>query len=104
MLKEQVRAKDTTRTELTHRLGLDRSLPDTYVRYAAGVLHGDLGRSVWSRKPVTDLIASPLGITLELAGMALLFAVLVGVPIGVISAVWQGSPVDYLLRSLSILG
>jgi peptide/nickel transport system permease protein len=104
ILQEQVKAGGTTRTDLEKRLGLDKPLPVEYVDYSFGVARGDLGRSVWSREPVTDVIKSRIGITLELSFWALLVAATTGISVGVISAVSQNSPLDYLLRSVSILG
>ncbi len=104
MLTEQVRAGDTSRADLEHRLGLDKSIPEDYVDYTVGLVQGDLGNSVWSQKPVTELLWRRLGVTLELASIALVMAIAVGVPIGVISAVRQNSVIDYVLRSVSILG
>lgn len=104
MLTEQVRAGDTSRADLEHRLGLDKSIPQDYVDYTVGLVQGDLGKSVWSQKPVTELLWRRLGVTLELAAIALVMAIAAGVPIGVISAVRQNSVIDYVLRSVSILG
>lgn len=104
ILQEQVKAGDATRTDLEKRLGLDKPVPLEYVDYSFGVVRGDLGRSVWSREPVTNVIKSRIGVTLELTMWALLVATFTGISIGVISAISQNSPVDYLLRSFSILG
>ena len=83
-------------------LGLDQPLVTQYVRWVSGLLHGDLGYSYVSEKPVLDEILPRIPITARLAGAAILFAVCTGVPVGVISAVRRNSGVDYLLRVFSL--
>jgi peptide/nickel transport system permease protein len=85
-------------------LGLDLPLPLQYWRWLSGLFHGDLGYSYVSEKPVIDEIAPRIPITARLAGLALLFAVCTGVPLGVISAVRQNTSLDYALRVLSLSG
>ncbi len=104
MLQDQVKAGGSTRTDLEKRLGLNRSIPEEYARYTLSVFRGDLGRSLWSRQPVTEVIRSRIGVTLELTAFAMLVAVAIGIAVGVISAVMQNTMPDYLLRSFSILG
>ena len=104
ILQEQVRARDTGREELERRFGLDKPLPLQYVDYSLGVLRGDLGESVWSREPVTDIIRRRIGVTLELGLLGLALGAALGILLGVLSAVLQNSVPDYVLRSLSILG
>jgi peptide/nickel transport system permease protein len=82
--------------------GLDRPLPVQYGRWLLGVLHGDLGQSWRSGIPVSRLIIRGLGVTLELAAGALLVALLVGIPLGVLSAVNEGSVLDHAVRVLSL--
>jgi peptide/nickel transport system permease protein len=83
-------------------LGLDQPLVTQYVRWIAGLAHGDLGYSYVSEKPVLDEILPRIPITARLAGLALLFAVCTGVPFGVISAVRQNTWLDYILRLFSL--
>ena len=85
-------------------LGLDKSLPIQYGQWIGGLLRGDLGFSYVSEKPVIDEILPRIPITARLAGLALLFSVMMGVPLGVISAVRQNSWTDYGLRILSLSG
>ncbi len=85
-------------------LGLDLSLPAQYWQWLNGVLHGNLGFSYVSEKPVIDEILPRIPITARLAGLALAFAICAGVPLGVISAVRQNSKLDYALRVLSLSG
>src|ERR1700690_1722660 len=90
--------------KLEKELGLDRPIAVQYARWIGGLAHGDLGYSYVSEKPAIDEILPRIPITAKLAGLALAFAVLIGVPFGVISAVRQNSGVDYLLRVLSLSG
>ena len=85
-------------------LGLDKSIPQQYLAWIGGLLHGDLGYSYVSEKPTLSEILPRLPITAKLAGMAITFAVLIGVPLGVISAVRQNTWLDYALRVLSLSG
>jgi len=85
-------------------LGLDKSLPVQYGQWIFGLLRGDLGYSYVSEKPVLDEILPRIPITARLAGVALLFAVCTGVPLGVISAVRQNTWLDYGLRIVSLSG
>ena len=85
-------------------LGLDLPLPLQYWSWLNGVLHGELGFSYVSEKPVIDEILPRIPITARLAGLALVFAICAGVPLGVISAVKQNTKLDYALRVLSLSG
>jgi peptide/nickel transport system permease protein len=85
-------------------LGLDRPLPEQYLRYMSGLARLDLGQSFTSRRPVTQDLADFLPATLELALTALLIAALGGIGVGVISAVWQDSLLDRVSRLFTITG
>jgi len=86
------------------QLGLDKPLPVQYAVYMSEILHGDLGNSISTKRPVTQEIAERLPATLELLFMGMFIAVLIGVPLGVLSARWQGSPLDVFVRTISIVG
>jgi peptide/nickel transport system permease protein len=73
---------------------LDQPLPVQYFYWIKGVLSGDLGESMRIKQPVSQLIAAKLPVTAQLATMAMLFALLIGIPAGVISAVKKGSAWD----------
>ncbi len=88
--------------QIVKDLGLDLPLVTQYAHWIGGLLHGDLGYSYVSEKPVLDEILPRIPITARLAGLALLFAICTGVPFGVISAVRQNSWLDYLLRVVSL--
>ncbi|MGB7258594.1 MAG: ABC transporter permease [Pseudolabrys sp.] len=92
------------KAKLEHDLGLDKPIVIQYADWIGGLAHGDLGYSYVSEKPALDEIAPRIPITAKLAGLALLFAVLFGVPLGVISAVRQNTPLDYMLRVVSLSG
>jgi peptide/nickel transport system permease protein len=85
-------------------LGLDKSIPEQYFDWIGGLLRGDLGYSYVSEKSTLSEILPRLPITAKLAGMALSFAVIIGVPLGVISAVKQNTWLDYVLRVVSLSG
>jgi peptide/nickel transport system permease protein len=85
-------------------LGLDRPLPVQYAAWVGGLLHGDLGYSYQTERPAIEEIAPRIPITARLAVLALTFAVLIGVPLGVISAVRQNTKLDYILRVISLSG
>ncbi len=85
-------------------LGLDKPLPVQYAKWIGGLLHGDLGYSYQTERPALEEIAPRIPITARLAGLALTFSVLIGVPLGVISAVKQNTKLDYVLRIISLSG
>ncbi len=82
--------------------GLDKPWPQQFLRYLAGITRGDLGRAE-SGQTVTAEIRARYPVTLELALLAVAFAALIGIPIGVLSAVRQDSPADYLARGGAVL-
>lgn len=92
------------KAKIVSDLGLDRPIPVQYAQWINGLFHGDLGYSYVSEKPVIEEIAPRIPITARLAGLALFFSVIVGVPLGVISAVRQNTTLDYVLRVLSLSG
>jgi peptide/nickel transport system permease protein len=102
MIAEQGYADDEA--ELRKTLGLDKPLVIQYAVYMKNVFKGDLGKSLWSGKPVTEELARRLPTTLRLGLMALFWTILMGVPIGVLSALYQDRWSDYLLRSAAIGG
>jgi peptide/nickel transport system permease protein len=91
---------DTIRREY----GLDQPLLTQYGHYVAGVLKGDLGRSIVSTKPVLDELARALPATLELVLVAMGLGVLIGVPCGMLSAVWRDRAFDHVVRIVSVSG
>jgi peptide/nickel transport system permease protein len=92
------------KAKLEKELGLDQPIVVQYAQWVNGLAHGDLGYSYVSEKPALQEIAPRIPITAKLAALALSFAVIFGVPLGVISAVRQNTPLDYLLRVISLSG
>jgi peptide/nickel transport system permease protein len=85
-------------------LGLDRPAYVQYAEWIGGILtRGDFGRSYWTRQPTWDEFAHRFPVTLELAILTILVSVVIGVAIGIVSAVRQDSPADYVGRVLAIL-
>jgi peptide/nickel transport system permease protein len=92
------------KAKIEAELGLDQRLPVQYARWIGGLLQGDLGVSYQTERPAIQEIAPRIPITARLAGLALLFSVSIGVPLGVISAVKQNTGLDYFLRVVSLSG
>jgi peptide/nickel transport system permease protein len=84
--------------------GLDRPLAVQYAHYLGNLLRGDLGRSLVDERPALDSVLQRLPATVELALAAMLIAVLVGIPVGVVSAVSRGSPLDRLAMLGALTG
>lgn len=89
---------------LRTQLGLDQPVLVQYVRYVGGLLTLDMGRSIMMRIPVKDLIGQRLRSTFELAFASLFFAVVVGMGLGMLSALHRGTWVDSLAVSFAVLG
>jgi peptide/nickel transport system permease protein len=85
-------------------LGLDRPFLEQYRTWMSGVAHGDLGRSLITRRPVTQELAKRISLTSHLAVMSMIVALLIALPIGVLAAVRQDTPADYVGRLGAILG
>ncbi|MFN8475334.1 MAG: ABC transporter permease [Anaerolineae bacterium] len=85
-------------------LGLDRPLPEQYIRFVGRALQGDLGMSIRASRPTTELIMLALPATIELAGAALFLAIIVGIPLGIIAALRPGSVFDNVALFLALLG
>jgi peptide/nickel transport system permease protein len=90
--------------EMRAKLGLDRPIYRQYVEWIGRAATGDLGRSLYSNRPITSELLYRLPVSLELGAVALVVAILLGVPIGIVSAVRQDTARDYVARSAAILG
>jgi peptide/nickel transport system permease protein len=97
-------ASEEVKDKARAQLGLTGSYPEQYWRWISGVFQGDLGFSLRNTEPVSDIILGALPITLELVFLGLLIAVIVGVPLGVISAVKRDSAHDYAARVGGLVG
>jgi len=92
--------RDAVRKEV----GLDDPYPVQYLRWVEGVLTGDLGKAYFSGRPVTEAIKQRFPVTLELLIIDVLVTVAIGVPFGIISALYRNSPADYFVRVTAVLG
>lgn len=89
---------------LAKRWGLDKSIPEQLMVYIGNALRGDFGESVQRSRPVTDMLAERLPVTIELASIALLFAVIVGVPLGITAAYYRNSFGDVATMIIANIG
>ena len=89
---------------LQKKMHLDEPLPVRYAYWIGGVLTGDLGESLRIQKPVLELIQEKLPVTLELAGLAMLIALVIGIPAGIISAVAKNTAWDYAANVVALWG
>ena len=89
---------------LREQLGLDRPLPVQYADWLWGVVRLDVGNSLWSSEPVFSELRRRFPLSIELALLASVFSILIAIPSGVISAVRQGTWMDYVTRIFSIMG
>src|SRR3954462_9835233 len=92
------------KANLERELGIDQPLVVQYLKWIYGLLHGDLGYSYVSEKPALEEILPRIPITARLAALALLFSAAIGIPLGVISAVKQGTKLASTLRIVSLSG
>ncbi|WP_225783867.1 ABC transporter permease [Xenophilus sp. Marseille-Q4582] len=98
------RASEEMVAAMRQSLGLDQPVWQQYLRYMGGLLQGDLGTSIRTGRPVAQDIAAFFPATLELVVVAMLLSIVIGVPLGVVSAVWRDRPVDQLVRMFSVSG
>ena len=87
-----------------HKWGLDLPLWDRYWIFLTGLLHGDLGNSIVSRRPVLTDILDYAPATIELASVAFLLSLAVGLPLGIVAAVKRDSWIDHVARAVSLIG
>jgi ABC-type dipeptide/oligopeptide/nickel transport system permease component len=100
MLGESASAAD--RIQLRSDLGLDKPLTVQFATYITKLVHGDFGASIHSKKPIVDLLAERLPATFQLAFLALLFAISIGLPLGVIAALRVNQWPDKIASVLSL--
>jgi peptide/nickel transport system permease protein len=87
-----------------HKYGLDKPLAERYVIFLDGLVHGDLGTSIVSQRPVLDDLETYAPATIELASAGFLLALLAGIPLGILAAVRRDSWIDHVARAISLLG
>lgn len=104
IMAESGKSNPAEEARLRHALGLDEPAVTQYVKWIGGVLRGDFGTSLWSGRSVVSALGDRIPVTLELAALAMVMGLIVAVPIGVISAIRQGSALDYGSRVFAILG
>ncbi|MBI1847267.1 MAG: ABC transporter permease [Candidatus Rokubacteria bacterium] len=102
MLEEKAYAKDLD--EMRAKLGLDRPIYVQYFDWLGHIVRGDLGESLWTRRPVTEELQRRLPVTMELGFVAICIAICIALPVGIISATRQDTLRDYTARSAAILG
>jgi len=91
------------REQYRERLGLNAPAPERYLRWLGRTLMGDLGYSLATQKPISELILGRLPATLELVTFALILSTVIGVVTGILSAIWQYSAIDYLVTIFSFI-
>jgi peptide/nickel transport system permease protein len=89
---------------LQKKMHLDKPLPVRYAYWVAGVFQGDLGESLRIQQPVLDLLKEKLPVTLELAALAMLIALIIGIPAGIVSAVGKDTVWDYAANVIALWG
>lgn len=89
---------------LRKQLGFDRPLPVQFVEYIWRLLRGDMGTSLFTTRPIVEDLAQRLPATIELTLVAMAFSIAVGIPLGVVSALWRNSTVDHVLRIVTVSG
>jgi peptide/nickel transport system permease protein len=104
VLAGEERGDPVVLAQIRSELWLDRSLPVQYLHWIGGVFRGDLGFSWRIRQPVSELILTKLPVTLQLGGMAFLIALCIGVPMGILSAVYRNKPLDYVANFVGLAG
>ena len=90
--------------ELRHELGFDRPVMVQYFSWLGRIAKGEFGRSLIRKRPVVDLIKERFPNTLMLAGLGVFFALIIAIPIGIMTAVYQDSWIDNIGRILALLG
>lgn len=88
--------------QVAREFGLDQPLPVQYWRYLTGILHGDFGVSIFTRRPVAEDLAAFLPATLELVLAAMVMAIALGIPLGLMAAVFRNKWPDFLSRTVSL--
>lgn len=102
MIGTEARASEETRAAMRAYFGLDQPLHVQYGRWVGGLVQGDLGTSWRNGLSVRQLIFDRLGVTLELAAGALLISLLIGVPLGILSAIKEDTALDHVARLVSL--
>ena len=97
-------ADEQTIEQVRHTMGLDRPVPEQYATWFSNMVRGDFGTSYTQNKSVALLMGNAFAVTVRLAGFAYLFALALGLAVGIVSAVCHGRAADRILMALSIFG
>lgn len=103
-LGQQAQSNPTIVAQYRHHYHLDQPLPQQYITYLGNLLHGDLGESIATQRPVADDLKQYFPATLELSTAALIISVGLGIPLGVLAAIRRNQWVDHLARLISLVG
>lgn len=103
ILAESTMLREQDVDQLRKELGLNDPLPVAYGKWLGHLARGDLGNSLATDRPVTDMLRQAVPVSLELALFGLVISVVIGVSLGIVSAVWKDSPVDVISRLVAIL-
>ena len=95
-------ADPATKAAIEKQYGLDQNIPEQYVQWLGRVSHADFGTSILSGRSVDSEMQHRLPVTLELGVLALLFSLVIAIPVGILSAIRQDTIADYAGRSLAI--
>jgi peptide/nickel transport system permease protein len=104
MLAETGNISEDKLQQIRAEMGLDRPFVPQFLSWVGGVVRGDFGTSIWTGQPALIEIGKALPLTLEMGFMAIVISLLVGLPVGVISAARRNTPVDYVGRFTAIIG
>jgi peptide/nickel transport system permease protein len=102
LIGTEARVDESTKAAMRAFFGLDQPLYVQYGRWVGGIFQGDLGQSWRSGLPVSKMIFDRLAVTTELALLALAVSLLVGIPLGTLSAVRENTPLDHVVRIVSL--
>lgn len=89
---------------LREKYRMNDPIPVQYLAWVSNALQGDLGTSLRTNQPVTELMTQKLPVTIQLAVMSMIFAVLIGIPAGILSAVKKGTAIDYVANVVALSG
>lgn len=88
--------------EIREQLGMNKPIPIQYWDWMTGIIRGDAGNSLWTRRPVMKEISDRLPVTMELALLAFVIKMMIGIPLGVLSATNQDKPIDQIMRLVAV--
>ena len=104
MIRPEQATNPIVRQQVIEKYGLDQPIPIRYVRWLGSVVQGELGYRLINGRPIASEIGRSFGASLLLMGTALVFGILIGVPLGVLSAIRQYSKLDFSLTGITFLG